>query len=336
MRWRRLGEGCLELKHWLVRFSTPNARPMDIDQFPNNKLSRLQRQKRRDKRLAEELIECRRYAGGDTNKKLRQKGNLKKLQRMEFNGFCPPKEPINPKNTTMFEDNLEPLERFLRSHVGRPWAKVYAKLNGQLDRSTVPGQHVIHHLFGYLNMDGLAQTRQGQAKRYRAHNDGVSTRFAVHPESGLLCILNPRTELSLGPFPQKARYKKSKQSLKSRLRQGLLEKSRPQKKVPNAREWFQQFVARQVSGENGTALSTILHKNMSWCVGEWSVKLNLSRMEYTHYTTQIRGIKPHQIPAYKLKGRLWFNSRGGGKCRKITFHCHWNSSFGVMLDWVED
>ena len=46
------------------------------------KPSKLNRQKRRDKRLHEELIECRRYGGGDKNKKWREAGRRRRLQNL--------------------------------------------------------------------------------------------------------------------------------------------------------------------------------------------------------------------------------------------------------------
>ena len=54
-------------------FVDPKPDLMDTYIFPNNKISLAQRQKRRHKRLAEELIECRRYCGGVDNEKLHKK-----------------------------------------------------------------------------------------------------------------------------------------------------------------------------------------------------------------------------------------------------------------------
>jgi len=186
---------------------------MKLLDFPNNKPSRFLRQKRRDKRLAEELIECRRINGGDANKKTRQKGSIKRCQKDEMLGDQPFQEPICLRACTAFNDNLEPLERFLRSQVGRPWSEVYAELKSCLDSSTVTGQHVIQHLEGYLNND-----RRNPEQPYRLRNDDVSRRFGIHPDTGRLCIIHPRSPLPKGLFPRKARFKKEKQRRKSKLR----------------------------------------------------------------------------------------------------------------------
>jgi hypothetical protein len=73
--------------------------------------------------MAEELIECRRYGGGDINKKIRQKGDARRRQQKELTDGFSVQEPINYKKSTSFSNNLEPLERFLRSNIGRPWSE---------------------------------------------------------------------------------------------------------------------------------------------------------------------------------------------------------------------
>ncbi len=309
---------------------------MDNFHFPNNKPSHAQRQKRRDKRLSEELIECRRYAGGDTNKKLRQKGETKRRQLMDVFDFHPPHEPIDIKNTTRFGDNLEPLERFLRSHVGRPWSEVYAELNRQLDRSTVAGQHVIEHLHQYLDEQRWGRPIPAETKRYRTQNDGVSRRFCIHPETGQLCILNPRSPLSEGPFPKKARFKKAKKSLKTQIRLGLKHKTRPQQQLPDVKAWFEQFIVKQAEGVDDYTWHEILHKNTGFWVGETHIILNLNRMEWTSIQKPLWGTKYQTIACYKLKGRLWLKPANIEKPKLTIFESHWNGNFTHMLDWVEE
>ncbi len=304
-------------------------------EFPNNKISRLQRQKRRDKRLAEELIECRRYAGGDSNKKVRQKGETKRRQEMDFYGFHPSHEPINLKKTTGFEDNLEPLERFLRSNVGRSWSAVYAELNRQLDRSTVSGQHVFDHLLGYMGRQRWSHPAQPESTHYRTQNDGTSSRFGVHPETGLLCILNPRNPLPKGPFPKMARFKKVKERRKAKIRLGLQEKSKPQKQLPNLKEWFQQLVMQQIERSDEYKWDDLLHKNVDFWEGETHIILNLNRMEWVTFQQHLWGTKYQTVGATMLKGRLWLKSSSIEKPKLIVFESHWNMTFIKMLDWVE-
>ena len=308
---------------------------MDYLDFPNNKISRIQRQKRRDKRLAEELIECRRYNGGDTNKKTRQKGERKHLQSMEYSGFYPSHESIDFNYSTILTDNLEPLERFLRSNVGRPWSEVYSKLSRQLDRSTVSGEHVFQHLQDYMGNSRWQWQVLTEGLQYRKQNDGVSTRFAVHPETGLLCILNPRNPLPKGPFPKQARFKKEKQRLKLKMRLGLEQKSRQQKNLPDLKAWFQQFVTQQIGGSTGYKWDELLHKNAGFREGEFHIILNLNRMEWTSYQKRLWGTKYQPIPCTKLKGRIWLKQNSVQKPKQIIFECFWHETFNQMLDWTE-
>ncbi|MBC7777900.1 MAG: hypothetical protein H7246_20875 [Phycisphaerae bacterium] len=304
-------------------------------EFPNNKISRLQRQKRRDKRLSEELIECRRYNGGDSNKKKRQKGERRYLQNMERNGIYPSHESIDFNYSTYFGDNLEPLERFLRSNVGRPWSEVYSELSRQLDRSTVSGEHVFQHLQDYMGNSRWENQIPLESQQYRKQNDGISTRFGVHPETDLLCIVNPKNPLPKGPFPKQARFKKAKQRLKLKMRLGLEQKSRPQKPLPNLKEWFQQFVLQQVSASNGYKWDEFLHKNADFWEGDVHIILNLHRMEWTTYQKRLYGAKFQEVPANKLKGRLWLKSSSIEKPKQIVFESLWDTSYLKMLDWVE-
>src|SRR5262249_24318389 len=45
-----------------------------------------------------------------------------------------------------FTDVLNPLKRFLRTNVGRPWDKVYSVLCAGLDKRKTTGLHIFQHL----------------------------------------------------------------------------------------------------------------------------------------------------------------------------------------------
>jgi hypothetical protein len=47
-------------------------------------------------------------------------------------------------------ENLRPLQRYLRAQVGRPWSKVYSEIASGLDRRNVVQQHVYQHLDGFI------------------------------------------------------------------------------------------------------------------------------------------------------------------------------------------
>lgn len=83
-----------------------------------------------------------------------------------------------------FTDVLNPLERFLRSNLGRPWDKVYSELCSGLDKRKTTGLHIFQHLKHmvktncYFGIDGKLYTH-GWRPEIRG--------FYVHPRTGLLC-----------------------------------------------------------------------------------------------------------------------------------------------------
>lgn len=198
-----------------------NLIAMGSFELPDNKPSRMGRQKRRDKRLHEEVIECRRWGGGDSNKKYRTKGRTKRLQKERISDTMPFRAPICEENTrTSFDDNLAPLLRYLQQSVGRRWDDVYAELSQKLDRSTVTGLHVLDHLRQFLEPSYFQKSKE-KIEHYSPHKDGVSRNFRIHPATGILCSYNPDYKHEKGPFPEKARFKKEKERRKSKIRLGL-------------------------------------------------------------------------------------------------------------------
>jgi hypothetical protein len=106
------------------------------------------RQKRRDKRLGEELIECYRYSINE-----RQKGSYKNKMRAKNYSQAKKQESMkfmHAGGTKFFNDNLEPLIRFLNTHQGKNWNKVYKELCGKLDKRSVSGLHVFNHLWDFV------------------------------------------------------------------------------------------------------------------------------------------------------------------------------------------
>jgi hypothetical protein len=104
---------------------------------------------------------------------------------------------IKPWNKSKYlTDHLGPLRRFLRSHVGHPWDDVYSLLCQQLDTSTMTGQHVIGHVWDYVErhvelIDGIPYRKldsflySGDRRRLDEH---YRDQFYVHPETGILCV----------------------------------------------------------------------------------------------------------------------------------------------------
>jgi hypothetical protein len=146
------------------------------------------RQKRRDKRLSEELIEC--YRGGWRVKSA--KGYHKNLQK---NGLesAPQKESIKlmKGNQKWLNDNLEPLIRFLNSKVGKHWDKVYSELCQKMDKNSMLGKHLNDHLFQFVSIKVVIEDKKVYPKDgWLAHRELTSyekyPRFYVHPISGVL------------------------------------------------------------------------------------------------------------------------------------------------------
>ena len=87
-----------------------------------------------------------------------------------------------------FSDLINPLKRYLRSCVGRPWAKVHSELSRTLDRRSVAGSHIWDHVMSeiatdcYIGEDRLAYSNN---RRFRISEDPVNGLY-VHPKTGLI------------------------------------------------------------------------------------------------------------------------------------------------------
>jgi len=307
---------------------------MDTYIFPNNRASLTQRQKRRDKRMAEEIIECRRYGGGDKNKKIRQQGTVKRLQLMESSGNFPLREPISVKQDTRLADNLEPLERFLRSNVGRPWAEVYSKLSRQLDRTTASGEHVFQHLNDYVDPH-WAHFNRSKQHPYGIRNDGTAIMFAIHPTTGHLCILNPRLTLPKGPYPERARFKKAKQRQKSRLRLGLEHTSKPQRSDSKPQDLVRQFVQQRVTEQDGYFGAESMRRKADFWKDNQHVILNFTRLVWAPSPKLLWQNMVRSVPACYINGKLWIKSSQPEKPLRITFLSIWDSNIREMIHWEE-
>jgi hypothetical protein len=100
---------------------------------------------------------------------------------------------IKPRNKSKYlSDHLGPLRRFLRSHIGQSWNDVYSELCQRLDSSTMAGQHVLSHVWDYVErhvelIDGIPYSKPDWRSRRRLDSD-YRDRFYVHPETGILCV----------------------------------------------------------------------------------------------------------------------------------------------------
>lgn len=108
--------------------------------------------------------------------------------------------------TKYLSDHLGPLRRFLRSKVGQPWNQVYSELCQRLDSNTVTGQHVLDHVWDYVEqhvelISGIPYHKSGWECGQplgRCWRDD----FYVHPETGILCLAPPRPWKPQTPEPR--------------------------------------------------------------------------------------------------------------------------------------
>ncbi len=102
---------------------------------------------------------------------------------------------IKVRNKTKWlSDHLGPLRRLLLSKVGQPWNDVYRDLCQRLDRSTTIGQHVIDHLWDYVERHVKIVEGIPYRKTCRGYRNCQLTKwwdrsqFYIHPDTGLLCL----------------------------------------------------------------------------------------------------------------------------------------------------
>lgn len=98
-----------------------------------------------------------------------------------------------------FTDVLNPLRRYLRKQVGRPWNAVYSELARTLDRRSLTGLHIWDHVRQEVEIhtewrDGHAWCSPTYGCHYRVDSNNHYGDYAllyVHPLTGLLCAQPP-------------------------------------------------------------------------------------------------------------------------------------------------
>src|SRR5206468_2504995 len=93
--------------------------------------------------------------------------------------------------TKEFNDNLEPLIRFLNIHQGKNWNKLYKELCTKLDKRTVADLHVFKHLWDFVILHVRIENKKVVYMRFGKWEELVSREkwpnFYVHPKTGQLC-----------------------------------------------------------------------------------------------------------------------------------------------------
>lgn len=160
-------------------------------------------------RLDEIVIERPRGGMRISAKKLTgYKKNLQKLtEEASEDGLLSPYLIKMGKRTKHFSDHLGPLRRLLRSKVGKPWNDVYSELCQRLNTNSVTGQHVISHLWDFVEryveiIDGVPYHKTHRSRFAIGH---WRDEFYIHPETGILCLAQTA--------PKKPRKKRKRNDL---------------------------------------------------------------------------------------------------------------------------
>ena len=97
-----------------------------------------------------------------------------------------------------FSDHLNPLKKYLRKQIGRPWNKIHSELSAKLDRRSMSGRHIWQHIgwevtqecyIGQFQKSKLAF--ESRMSRWQKHPSPVRGLY-VNPANGLLCENNPK------------------------------------------------------------------------------------------------------------------------------------------------
>lgn len=121
-----------------------------------------------------------------------------------------------PHETKHFDDFLQPLRRWLRKQVNRPWDKVYAELCASIDRRSVTGQHLLDHAGWEVArncvLDSEGRVLRNPAERWSGLRGHFVDGLYVHPRTGILRY-RERHRLREGRAKREAERKDRAQSL---------------------------------------------------------------------------------------------------------------------------
>jgi hypothetical protein len=100
----------------------------------------------------------------------------------------------------MLSENLQPLVRYLRSNVGRPWSKVRSEISARISCNSAVQKHVLDHLSDYVSEDVVLDGRSVLVRRWGRLQPLVSRGWRVY------FYVCPRTKLlRLAPVARRKR-----------------------------------------------------------------------------------------------------------------------------------
>ncbi len=109
------------------------------------------------------------------------------------------------RGTKLLNENLSPLERYLRSQLGRPWDDVYSEISRCLRPTSAVQQHVRDHLEDFVMVhtsieDGVGVGRSRCGRPVRLDEPSYRASFYVCPRTGRLRE-RPRARRKQRPKP---------------------------------------------------------------------------------------------------------------------------------------
>lgn len=159
-----------------------------------------------------------------------------------------------------FNENLNPLKGYLRTRVGKPWNKTYSEIRANFDARKVINNHILQHLFDYVNVDTFIghDGKVWVRRKYGYHACPVS-------EDRCDYYVNPRD----GRMLANARRESDRQRIASRKAKRLAESLKIKRVIDETNElhlvdgtWFHYTLkpvpekVREVSVKNGVETIT--------------------------------------------------------------------------------
>lgn len=157
-------------------------------------------------RLDRIVIERPRYGMRISSHKKIRKQIKQELQQAKYDyleaeiGSLKPcyKQATRGIKTKSFSDHLNPLFRWLYSKKGSPWNEVYAELSQLLKFNTLSGQHILLHVWDFVERDVVMIDNVPYTHKYSFYlrkyslsqlGEGFRDELYIHPETGILCVV---------------------------------------------------------------------------------------------------------------------------------------------------
>jgi hypothetical protein len=107
---------------------------------------------------------------------------------------------LKPRHKTKWlSDHLGPLRRYLQANIGKPWNDVHSQLCQRLDSNTVAGQHVLDHVWDYVerHVELIDDIPYRKSNRRAPLSYRYGLRLYVHPDTGILCDAKQDTKAAI-------------------------------------------------------------------------------------------------------------------------------------------